>query len=120
MLENFEKKQSSLKGSNLVFDGVDLTYVQFIRLKTKKAGSYVPTPNWISVKKATINPQNTEDDCCFAWSIIASAHNKEIGKNVHRISKLPSFINKYDWSNINFPVEQKYWDRFERNIIIMI
>ena len=51
MLENFEKKQNSLKGSNLVFDGVDLTYVQFIRLKTKRAGSDIPTPVRYQLKK---------------------------------------------------------------------
>ena len=115
LLENFEKKQNSLRGSNLVFDGIDLTLVQFIKLRLKTGGSYVPTPNWISVKKATINPQNTEESCCFAWAVVASIHNEEIGKNVHRVRKLAPFINKYDWSDINFSAEQKDWDRFERN-----
>ena len=115
LLENFEKKQNSLRGSNLVFDGIDLTLVQFIKLRLKTGGSYIPTPNWISVKKATINPQNTEESCCFAWAVVASIHNEEIGKNVHRVRKLAPFINKYDWSDINFSAEQKDWDRFERN-----
>ena len=33
----------------------------------------------------------------------------------NRITKLVPFIKKYDWNGINFPTEQKDWDRFERN-----
>ena len=47
LLENFEKKKHSLRGSNLVFDGIELTLVQFIKLKLKRGGSYIPTPDWI-------------------------------------------------------------------------
>ena len=113
--ENYEKEENALKGSNLVFDGIDLTLVQFIKIKLKRGGSYIPTPYWISVKKATINPKNTKDDHCFACSIVASIHNNEIGHHPDRISKLIPFIKKYDWNGINFPTEQKDWDRFERD-----
>ena len=65
LLENYEKETNALKGSSLIFDGINLTLVQFIKIKLKRGGSYIPTPNWISVKKATINPKNTKDDCCF-------------------------------------------------------
>ena len=47
LLENFEKKKHSLRGSNLVFDGIELTLVQFIKLKLKRGGSYIPTPDCI-------------------------------------------------------------------------
>ena len=47
LLENFEKKKHALRGSNLVFDGIELTLVQFIKLKLKRGGSYIPTPDWI-------------------------------------------------------------------------
>ena len=47
LLENFERKKHSLRGSNLVFDGIELTLVQFIKRKLKRGGSYIPTPDWI-------------------------------------------------------------------------
>ena len=52
LLENYEKETNALKVSNLIFDGIDLTLVQFIKIKLKRGGSYIPTPNWISVKKS--------------------------------------------------------------------
>ena len=115
VLENYEKKANALKGSNLVFDGIDLTLVQFIKIKLKKGGSYIPTPDWISVKKVTINPKNINDDCCFAYSIVASIHNNEIDHHPDRIAKLTPFIDRHNWNDINFPTEQKDWDKFERN-----
>ena len=114
MLKNFEKESNSLSGSNFVFEGVDLTYVQFIRLKLKRGGSYIPTTPWIHDKKAVINPQNTKDDCCFAYSVIISIHSDETGKNAHRISKLVPFIDRYDWKGISFSSESRDWDRLER------
>ena len=115
LLVNYEKETNALKGSNLVFDGIDLTLVQFIKIKLKRGGSYIPTPDRLSVKKATINPKNTKDDYCFAYSIVASIHNTEIDHHPDRIAKLKPFIKKYNWNGINFPTEQKDWDRFERN-----
>ena len=115
LLKSYDKETDALKGSNLVFDGIDLTLVQFIKIKLKRGGSYIPTRNWISVKKATINPKNTKDAFCFAYSIVASIHNNEIDHNLNRIINLKPFINKYNWNSINFSTEQKDWDRFERN-----
>ena len=52
LLKNYEKEENALKGSNLRFDGIALTLVQFIKIKLKRGGSYIPTPKWISVKKS--------------------------------------------------------------------
>ena len=114
LLKSYDKETDALKGSNLVFDGIDLTLVQFIKIKLKRGGSYIPTLNWISVKKATINPKNTKDDYCLAYSIVACIHNNEIDHHPDRISKLKPFIKKYNWNDISFPTEQKDWDKFER------
>ena len=114
-LENFEQKENSLRGSNFVFSGIDLTLIQFVKLKLRRGRSYIPTAELINVKKAIINPKNTKDERCFAYSIIASIHNERISKNSHRISKHKPFIDNYDWTDIIFPSEQKDWDKFERN-----
>ena len=47
--------------------------------------------------------------------IVATIHNNEIDHNPNRITKLAPFIKKYNWNGINFPTEQKDWDRFEQN-----
>ena len=114
VLKNFEQKENSLRGSNVVFSGIDLTLVQFVKLKLKRGGSYIPTPEWISVKKSIINPKNSKDECCFAYSIVASIHNEEIYNHPERISKLTPFVNNYYWTDMNFPSEQKIEIRLKK------
>ena len=115
-LENYEREENILRnGSGYVFDCVDLTLVQFHSIQLKRESSYIPSPKWIEKKKATINPQNTKDNYCFAYSIVAALHHEEIGKNPHRIKKLMPYINNYNWKKINFPSGQKDWKTFERN-----
>ena len=98
-----------------VFKCVNIRLVQFHSIELKRGSSYIHSPKWIEKKKATINPQNTKDDYCFAYSIVAALHHEEIGKNPHRIKKLMPYINNYNWKKINFPSEQKDWKTFERN-----
>ena len=107
VLKNFEQNENSLRGSNVVFSGIDLTLVQIVKLKLKGGGSYIPTPEWIRVKKSIINPKNSKDECCFAYSIVASINNEEIDNHPERISKLTPFVNNYYWTDMNFPSEQK-------------
>ena len=114
VLKNFEQKENSLRGSNVVFSGIDLTLVQFVKLKLKRGGSYIPTPEWISVKKSIINPKNSKDECCFAYSKVASIHNEEIDNHPERISKLTPFVNNYYWTDMNFPSEQKIEIRLKK------
>ena len=114
VLKNFEQKENSLRGSNVVFSGIDLTLVQFVKLKLKRGGSYIPTPEWISVKKSIIDPKNSKDECCFAYSIVASIHNEEIDNHPERISKLTPFVNNYYWTDMNFPSEQKIEIRLKK------
>ena len=42
----------------------------------------------------------------------ASIHHEEMRKDAHRITKLADYVDKYDWSNINFSAEQKDWTKF--------
>ena len=114
--ENYEREENMLRnGSGYVFDCVDLTLVQFHSIQLKRGSSYIPSPKWIEKKKTKINPQNTQDNCCFAYSIIAVLHHEEIHKNPHRIKNLVPYISNYNWKDIKFPTEQKDWKTFERN-----
>ena len=116
-LENYEYEENVLRtGNNFVFDSIDLTYVKIYKIKAKSGSSYIETPKWISNKKATINPKNTKDECCFAWAITAALHHEDIKKDPQRITKLTPFVQNYNWKDINFPSEQKDWRTFEKNI----
>ena len=94
---------------------IDYELLQFDKIKFKRGGSYIATPKWIANKKATINPKNTQDSCCFAHSIVAAIHDKDIDHHPEKITKLAPYVNNYNWKDINFPTEQKVWKTFERN-----
>ena len=116
-LENYEQEEKNTlrNGNKFIYDSVDLTLIQFHTTKLKRGGTYIDTPKWVSDKKATINPKNTKDNCCFAYSIAAAMHYHEIDHHPNRITKLAPFINNYNWTDINFPTEQKDYSIFERN-----
>ena len=49
---------SSERGSGCTLESDGLLYYHFQRIDIKRGGSYIPSPDWISNKKATINPKN--------------------------------------------------------------
>ena len=53
-----------MKGSDFIFDSVQLMYYKCHKLNFKHGCSDIVSPEWIKEKKATINPKN-EDDKCF-------------------------------------------------------
>ena len=61
---------SNERESGFTHESVGLLYYHFQRIDIRRGGSYMASPDWISSKKATINPKN-EKDKCFKWSIIA-------------------------------------------------
>ena len=62
---------------------------------------------WIKNKGATINPKNYGDNNCYQYSITVSLNNQNIRNNSEEISKIKTFINKYNWKDIDFPSSQK-------------
>ena len=66
------------------------------------------------VKKATINPKNT-DDKCFQYPVTIALNYREIKRNPERVSNIKPFINKYNWKGINYPTKIDDWKRFEKN-----
>ena len=45
------------------------------------------------IKKATINPKNTNDNYCFAYYATIAIYHEEIGKNLDRISSKLILVN---------------------------
>ena len=54
----------SMRGSDLIFDSVELLRYQCHKINFKCGGSYIDSPDWIKKKKAAINLKN-EDNKCF-------------------------------------------------------
>ena len=104
----------ALRNSNFVFDGVLHMDIDFYRLNLTRGSSYVPLPDWLTKKKAIINPKNS-DMKCFKWAVIAAMKWEEIGNNPERVSKLRRYEGDFDWSDTEFPVSFRDINKFERN-----
>ena len=52
-----------MRGSEFVYDSVDVLYYNLNKVSLSRGGSYIDTPKWLKNKKATINPKNKDDKC---------------------------------------------------------
>ena len=67
------------KGSNFVFESVDLLYYSLHKISLNRGGSHIDYPDWTKHKKATINPK-TKDNECFDYAITVALNHKSIKK----------------------------------------
>ena len=68
LLQNFQHIQepSSERGSEFIPDSVELLEYELHKINTIRAESYIPSPDWIANKKATVNPKNEKGgNKCF-------------------------------------------------------
>ena len=49
-------------GNGFTHESVGLLYYHFQRRDIRRGGSYIPSPDWTSSKKATTNPKNEKDN----------------------------------------------------------
>ena len=113
MLQRFQEitETSFERGSAFIFENVDLLLYYFQKIDNNRSGSYINSPDQLKHKKATINPKN-ENHECFKYDITAALNQKDIGRDPQRISRIKSFISKYNWKDINFPAGPHGWKKF--------
>ena len=85
-----------MKGSEFVYDSVDLLYYKFHRIILNRGGSYIDSPKWLKNKKATINSKNN-DDKCFQYATTVALNHRQIKSHPERISNIKPFVDQYDW-----------------------
>ena len=84
----YQNNLESMKGSEFVFDYVQLWYYKSHKINPNSGGSYIDSPDWIKNKNATINLINKKDNKYFQYSVTAALNYEEIGKNPERIIKI--------------------------------
>ena len=104
----------ALRNSKFVFDRVLHMDIDFHRLNLMRGSSYVPLPDWLTKKKAIINPKNSDMEC-FKWAVIAAMKWEEIDRDHQRVSKLKRYEGEFDWNGLEFPVSLRDINKFERN-----
>ena len=55
--------ETSMRGSDFIFDTVQLLYYKCHRTNFTCGSLYIDSADWIRKEKATITPRNTDDNC---------------------------------------------------------
>ena len=114
-LNNYQNEEIILrKGSNFVFESVDLLSYSSHKISLKRGKSFIKSPEWLTNERATVN-RNYKDNKCFQYSVTVALNHQNIENHPERISNIKPFIDQYNWEGIDFPAGIKDWKKFERN-----
>ena len=100
-------------GSGWTIQSVDGHFINVVKYRPLKGSSYIKLPKKLqNSAKGLINLKN-EDNECFRWCHIRHLHPQD--KNPQRIKKTDKqYIEKLDYSSIEFPVTVKQYNIIEK------
>ena len=61
-LRTYQEDSKMIKGSNFIFESVELMDYKLHRVRLRRSGSHIKSSEWLLHKEATINPKNKNDD----------------------------------------------------------
>ena len=107
------------EGSGWTVQSVDNHYLNIAKYEPMKGSSYIQLPNELrNSGKGLINMKN-EDNECFRWCHIRHINPQD--KDPQRIKKTDKqYVGKLDYSNIEFPVNVKHYNKIEKQNSINI
>ena len=92
LLQNYQKElEGSHRGSEFIFDTIDLFCYYLQNVDLKRSGWYSDSPKWLKNKKITTNPQNNDANC-FQYDLTVALNHQNITNN-------PQGIFKTEFSN---------------------
>ena len=81
-----------MRGSDFIFDSVQLIYYKCHKVNFRPDGSYIDSPGWIKMKKTTINPKNA-DDKCFQYAVTGALSYGKIESHPERVLNIKTVYN---------------------------
>ncbi|XP_022179896.1 uncharacterized protein LOC111040332 [Myzus persicae] len=108
-----EKDDYIGRGSGFVLESIDGLLVGVYKYMPMGGSSYIQLPEYIDRKRATINPQNIDQEC-FKWAILA---RHVTGPSAFRVEgdKYSQHEGKYNFDGISFPTPLSDIGKFEKN-----
>ena len=78
LVQNYQKDLEELmRGSEFVFDSIDLLCHRLQKIGLKRVVSYTDSLEWLKNKKATTNPKDNADNC-FESALTTALNHKQI------------------------------------------
>ena len=101
------------KGSGWTIKSVDGHFINVIKYRPLRGYSYIPLPKELqNPAKGIINMKNNDNEC-FRWCHIRSLCPQD--KDPQRIKKCDKkYVEKLDYSGIEFPVSVKQYNKIEK------
>ena len=84
-----------MRTSEFIFYSVQLMHYRCHKVNFRRGGSYIDSPDWIKMKKATINPKK-KNAKCFQYAVTVDLNYEETESYPKRVSNIELFINKYN------------------------
>ena len=79
-----EGLEESMRGSEFVYDSVNVLYYNLNKVSLSRGGSYIDFPKRLENKKVTINPKNNNDKC-FQYVLTVTSNYEQIKDNPERM-----------------------------------
>ena len=121
---NREKNKNNFKeeigniGSDWRLDRFVYLMVACYEIKPSRGSSYIPTPApYTNAKCGLINIKNADDKC---FSYCMKYHQTDKGKHDDRVTVLNKVDDKYNYDDLEFPVDFDDIKKFEKNNNICI
>ena len=90
-----------------MYESVEECNIHFHEIDLLRGASFIDTSEWLKNKKATINPQNTNNAYCFMYAIAIALFHEALGNNPGCISKkLIKYVNAFNLNDIDFPTTE--------------
>ena len=110
-LNDYQQELKVIKGSDFVFESVDLLDYKLHRVRLNRGGLDIKSPKWLENKEAIINPENDDDDDEYLrWSIISALNYNEIMKK-----EFENIFGKIKHEDKDFSSQKRDWENFEQN-----
>ena len=96
LLQRYQKRlEEKMRGSEFVYDSINLLYYKLHKTSLNRRGSYIDSPEWLKNKKAKIKPKNNNDNS-FQYAITVALNHQNINNHPERVTNIKPFINKYN------------------------
>ncbi|XP_050427697.1 uncharacterized protein LOC126837790 [Adelges cooleyi] len=106
-----EEAEMEGKGSGFSLEKIDGILLDVFKYTPLGGSAFIPLPETIENRKATINVQNN-DNMCFKYSIMA----KDVtAPNPSRITHYQNVPSRHNFSGLTFPVPLSEVKHFEKN-----
>ena len=109
-LHNYQEQLKIINGSKFVFEKVQLRDFKLHRVRLKRDGSYMKSPEWLENKKAIINSKNKNDNECLWWSTICALNYNEIMKR-----EFENIVKNIKREYKGFSLQKRDCENFEQN-----